>query len=343
MRAVEIHEYGAAKDVLIFNPNAPLPEPGPDEIRIRVHASSVNNIDCAIRRGYGSDFFKQHGMFELPIIMGRDVSGVVDKIGENVSLFSVGDEVYSAPSNHGCADYVIVKADVATLKPVNLTHLEAASLPYVVSTAWSALVDHGGLTAENTAGQKVFLPRGSGGIGTFAIQWMKAWGAQAATTCSSKNIELVRSLGADEVFDYTAEGFEEKLTDCDVALDMLGHEMTEPVLATLKENNGARYVSIVSPLMQLTTEHGYEKGLELYEAELADRQSKQADLGRDFAWSFMQQNGKALAIITALIEQEKIKPVIDRIYPLEQLIDAHEYMESRRVRGKVVISIADPE
>ena len=343
MRAVEIHKYGAAKDVLIFNQGAPLPEPGPDEIRIRVHASAVNNIDCAIRNGYGSEFFKKRGLFELPIVLGRDVSGVVDKIGEDVTRFSVGDEVYAAPSNRGCADYVTVKADFAALKPGNLTHLEAASFPYVVLTAWAALAVHAGLTAENTAGQKVFLPRGSGGIGTFAIQWMKAWGAQLVTSCSTKNIELVKSLGADEVFDYTKDGFEGRLNDCDVALDMLGHEMTEPVLATLKEHSGARYVSVVSPLMQLTTEHGYDKGLEMYEAELADRQTNQAELGREFAWSFMQPNGNALAKIAELIEQHKIKPVIDRVYPLEQLVDAHEYMESRRARGKVVISTIKPE
>jgi len=342
MRAVEIHEYGAAKDVLVFNQDAPLPEPGPEEIRIRVHASAVNNIDCAIRRGYGSEFFKRRGLFELPLIMGRDVSGVVDKIGGDVTRIKVGDEVYAAPSNHGCADYVTVKADFVALKPRNLTHLEAASFPYVVLTAWAALADHAGLTAENTAGQKVFLPRGSGGVGTLAIQWMKAWGAQVVTTCSTKNIELVQSLGADEVFDYTKDSFEGQLKDCDVALDMLGHEMEQSVLETLKLNSGARYVSIVSPLMLLTTEHGYDQGIEMYESALADRKSKQAELGREFSWSFMQPNGDALARIAELIEQDKIKPVIDQVYPLEQLVEAHEYVESRRVRGKVVISVADP-
>tara|TARA_B100000315_G_scaffold227586_1_gene235662 strand:- start:7124 stop:8155 length:1032 start_codon:yes stop_codon:yes gene_type:complete len=342
MRAVEIHEYGAARDVLNFNQDAPEPEPAPDEIRIRVHAGAVNNIDCAIRSGYGSEFFKQHGMFELPIIMGRDVSGVVDKVGVDVTQFTIGDEVYASPSNRGCADYVTVKANFVALKPRNLTHLEAASFPYVILTAWAALVDHAGLTAENTAGQKVFLPRGSGGVGTLAIQWMKAWGATVATTCSTKNIELVKSLGADEVFDYTKDGFEGRLQDCDVALDMLGYEMEQPILATLKVKNAARYVSIISPLMPLTVEHGYDKGVEMYEAQLADRKSVQAELGREFAWSFMQPNGSALANIAELIEQEKIKPVIDRVYPMEQLVDAHEYVESRRARGKVVISIVDP-
>jgi reticulon-4-interacting protein 1, mitochondrial len=341
MRTVEVHEYGTARDVLIFNNNAPVPEPVADEIRIRVHASAVNNIDCAIRGGYGRHIFKARGLFDLPIILGRDVSGVVEKIGEDVTKFTVGDEVYAAPSNRGCADFVTVKADFVALKPKNLTHLEAASFPYVILTAWAALVDHAGLTIANTSHQKVFLPRGSGGVGTLAIQWMKAWGAHVATTCSTANLDLVQELGADEVFDYTQDGFEGKIKDYDVALDMLGHEMEPAVLDTLKVNGDARYVSIVSPLMLLTDEHGYEEGSRIYDAQLSERIEQQAALGREFAWSFMHPSGNALATIATLIEQGKIRPVIDRVYQMDELVEAHEYVESRRARGKVVISILE--
>ncbi|MBT3991592.1 MAG: zinc-binding dehydrogenase [Rhodospirillaceae bacterium] len=339
MRSVEVHEYGTARDVLIFNQDAPLPEPAADEIRIRIHASSVNNIDCAIRGGYGRNIFKARGLFELPLIMGRDVSGVVEKVGEDVTTFAIGDEVYAAPNNRGCADYVTVKADFVAFKPKNITHLEAACFPYVTLTAWAALVEHAGLTAADTAGQKVFLPRGSGGVGVLAIQWMKAWGAHVATTCSTANLELVRALGADEVLDYTQEDFDGKLTDYDVALDMLGHDMEPAVLASLKENGSARYVSIVSPLMLLTDEHGYDEGCRIYEEQLAARKAEQAKLGREFAWSFMHPSAEALATIAGLIEQGKIKPVVDRVYPLDQLVEAHEYVESKRARGKVVIDI----
>ncbi len=339
MRAVEVHEYGAARDVLIFNQDAPVPEPAADEIRIRVHASAVNNIDCAIRGGYGRNIFKARGLFELPLIIGRDVSGVVEKIGAAVTKFAGGDEVYAAPSNRGCADFVTVKADFVALKPKNISHLEAASFPYVILTAWAALVDYAGLTADNTAGQKIFLPRGSGGVGTLAIQWMKAWGAHVATTCSTGNIEMVRALGADEVFDYTQDGFEGKLRDYDVALDMLGHEQAPAVLDTLKIDGNARYVSIVSPLMLLTDEHGYDEGSQIYDAQLVDRKAEQAKLGREFFWSFMHPSGEALALLAGLIEQGKIKPVIDRVYPLDQLVEAHEFVETRRARGKVVVDV----
>src|SRR5690606_32534903 len=147
-----------------------VPRPAPDEIIIRAHATAVNPVDCTARSGYGRNIFSTL-WGSLPLILGRDVAGEVAAVGNRVTSFAPGDEVYAAP-HIGCyAQYVAVKAEHAARKPRNLDHIEAASLPFVALTAYTALVDHAGLTASSAAGKKIVIPRAAGGVGSFAVQF----------------------------------------------------------------------------------------------------------------------------------------------------------------------------
>jgi NADPH:quinone reductase-like Zn-dependent oxidoreductase len=340
MRRVEFHRYGAAREVLLLNADAPVPEPGPGEMLIRVIASSVNPIDCAIRRGYGQTIFRSLGWAQFPIVTGRDVSGVVAKLGAGVNRFAPGDAVYTAPQNRGCAEFVTVRAENVARKPRNLTHAEAASLPYVALTTWAGLVTHARLGADSTRGQRVLIPRGAGGVGSFAIQLVKAWGGHVATVVGSGSIELVRSLGADDVIDRERDDFVQRLHDFDVVLDTLGHDDEPRLLETLKRHGGARFVTLITPRMPLTDRHGLEDGTRMAEAILATNKAAQQALGREYHWAFFRPDGAALEQVTRLVEAGFIRPVIDRVYPMEHIVEAHEYCETKRARGKIVITIA---
>lgn len=340
MRAFSFDAYGPAHEVLKLTDDLPAPEPGDDELLVRVHATSVNNIDCAVRRGYGAEYFKSRGLGNLPIVPGRDVSGVVEGVGPAVKSFGIGDEVYAAVINGGTAEYITVKADHCALKPRSLDHLQAASFPYAALTAWAALVTDAGLSAANTAGQKLAIPAGAGGVGSFAIQLVKAWDGETATMVSSRNIDLVKAIGADHVFDYAVEDFTEHLNNYDVALNTVDGQYEEELLSILKVDNGARFTSVVSPRVHLVDELGLEAGNRRAEEMLTEKQAAQARLGRGYFWCFCKPNGAALAEIAALIDSGKIKPVIDRVYPMAELAAAQEFIETRRAQGKVLIDIA---
>ncbi len=340
MRAAEFNKYGPPGRVIEIREDAPIPDPTDTQILVRVVASSVNPIDCAIRNGYGRELFKRKDGPEFPIRLGRDVSGYVEAVGKNVSAFKPGDAVWAAILNEAAADYAVAEKAHAAPKPRTLSFQEAAALPYVALTTWSALVDHVGLNAENTPGKRVVIPRGAGGVGSFAIQLMKAWGAEVATVCSTRNLDLVKSLGADIAVDYTTTDFSDALHDYDVAYDT-SFDTEEKLLGTLKEGTGASYVSIVTPKIHLVDKFGVEEGLKRAEALFDARVAEQEALGRHYYWSFMEPNGAALATIGALVDDGKIRAVVDRVYALNELAAAHDYCESMQAQGKIVIAVAD--
>lgn len=356
MRSVQIRRYGPADEVLEIIDDTPIPRPGPDEIIIRAHATAVNPVDCTARSGYGRNIFSTL-WGSLPLILGRDVSGEVAAVGKRVKSFAPGDEVFAAP-HIGCyAQYVAVKAEHAALKPGNLDHIEAASLPFVGLTAFTALVDHVGLTASSAAGKKIVIPRAAGGVGSFAVQLMKAWGAYVAAICSTRNVPLVAGLGADEVIDYRQQDFTRVLSGYDVAFDTVGkpadfedmdgksyntgsaEDFDERLMGVLKKHQDAAYVTICSPKMVLTDKYGLEEGTRRAEALFRQRKAVQEAFGRRYYWSFCNPSGRALAEIAALVEAGAIKPVVDRVFRLDELIAAHEYCESGQAQGKIVIEI----
>ena len=218
----------------------PEPRPGPDDVLVRVRAAGVNPLDAKIRDGD----FKLILRYRPPFVLGHDVAGVVTRVGSAVRKFKVGDEVYARPRDHRIGTFAeliaIDQGDVA-LKPASLSMVEAAAVPLAGLTAWQALVER----ANVTAGQKVLVHAGSGGVGTIAIQLAKQLGATVATTTSTSNVEWVKGLGADLVIDYKHEDFAEVLSGYDVVLDPLGGENLAKSSTVLKP--GGLVIGIAGP------------------------------------------------------------------------------------------------
>lgn len=329
MRAARIHRYGPPEVFRIDE--VPEPTPGPRDLLVEVRASSVNPVDYKIRSGGQRALIH----YRLPWTLGLDFSGVVKKVGEKVTRFEVGDEVYGSPTHRrpGCyAEYTLVDERQAGRKPRNLSHREAASIPLVGLTAWGAVVVKGRLRA----GQKAFIMAGSGGVGTFAIQLAKGLGAYVATTCSARNVELVRSVGADEVIDYNETRFEDVLSDYDFVLDAIGGETREAALRILKR--GGHLATMIGGFPAASKKHGPVLGPLVALGQLASLTFRGTVIhGVHIHHVLRDSDGRLLDPITRRIEAGAIRPVIDRVYPLEQIVEAHTYIETGRARGKIII------
>lgn len=305
-----------------------------DEALVQVHAAGVNPLDCKIRDGE----FKLVLPYRPPLILGHDVAGVVVKVGPQVRQFKPGDEVYARADDFRIgtfAEFVPVKEASLALKPKGLTMEEAASIPLVGLTAWQALVEKGRLQK----GQKVFIQAGSGGVGAFAIQLARHLGATVATTTSTANAALVKSLGADVVIDYRTQGFEMVLRDYDVVLNSQDGKTLEKSLRVLK--GGGKLISISGPP---DPEFGNEIAapgfvrLVIWLLSLGVRR-KARGLGIAYSFLFMKANGAHLRAISRLIEAGAIRPVIDKVFPFESTNEALAYVEAGRTKGKVVIKV----
>ena len=312
----------------------PEPELRANDVLVEIRAASVNLLDNKIRDGD----FKLILPYRLPLVLGNDVAGVVIRAGANVRKFKPGDEVYARPHQARIgtfAEYIAIdEADVA-LKPNNLTMEEAASLPLVALTAWQVLVER----ANVQKGQKVLIHAGSGGVGTIAIQLAKHLGAYVATTTSTANVDLVKSLGADVVVDYKKEDFEKVLHGYDVVMNSLGKDTLEKSIAVLKP--GGKLISISGPPdPDFARQNGSGWPLRQVMRLLSlgiRRKSKRRGIGYSFL--FMTANGGQLEKITALIEAGHIRPVMDRIFPFEKTNEALDYIQTGRAKGKVVIAV----
>jgi NADPH:quinone reductase-like Zn-dependent oxidoreductase len=305
-----------------------------NDILVQVHFAGVNLLDSKIRNGE----FKMILPYKTPFTPGHDVSGVVTKVGSKVSQFKVGDEVYARPADHrigAFAELIAIHEKDAALKPKNISMEEAASIPLVGLTVWQALIEKANLKK----GQKVFIQAGSGGVGTFAIQLAKHLGATVATTTSSANIDLVKSLGADIVIDYRKDDFETILTNYDVVLNSQDAKTLEKSLRILKP--GGKLISISGPPdPEFAKEIGAPWFVKLIMRLLSAKVRKKAKrLKVDFSFLFMRAQGKQLSQITSLIDAGVIKPVMDRVFPFEQTNEALAYVEAGRAKGKVVIKI----
>jgi NADPH:quinone reductase-like Zn-dependent oxidoreductase len=306
-----------------------------NDVLIQIHAAGVNVIDLLIRNGDFKVFLPMKPPFQL----GRDVAGVVTKVGSKVSKFKVGDEVYSSSGNHHLgtyAEYISVPENDVAMKPKNLSMEEAASIPLVGLTSWQALVE----TANIKKGQKIFIQAGSGGVGTFAIQLAKHLGAFVATTTSEKNRELVKRLGADLIIDYKTEDFETKLKDYDLVLHSNKEsKILEKSLRVLKP--GGQLISLTGPpTPEFANALGLAWPLKLVVNLLSFSARKKAKkMNVTFKFLFMKAMGKQLGQITQLIEAGIIKPVIDKVFPFEQTNEALSYVETGRAKGKVIIKV----
>jgi len=332
MKAFIIDRYSKKEPMRVDN--IPRPEVRDSEVLIEVHAAGLNLLDSKIKSGE----FKLILPYQLPLVLGHDVAGIVVKVGSQVQQFKVGDEVYSRPPDHRIgtfAEFIAVNENDVAPKPANITMEEAASLPLVGLTAWQALVER----AHLKKGAKVFIQAGSGGVGTFAIQLAKHIGATVATTTSHANADLVKSLGADVAIDYKKDDFEKVLLDYDVVLHSQNAAALEKSLHVLKP--GGTVVSISGPPDPIFAQGIGASWLIRFIIRLLSSsvRRKAAHRGLNYSFLFMRANGLQLREITRLIEAGAIRPVIDRIFPFESTNEALAYVESGRAKGKVVVKI----
>ena len=309
MKAVSIYSYGGP-EVLVYE-DAPRPHPDAGEVLVRVHAAGINPVDWKIREG------NLKGMLHhaFPLVLGWDLSGVVESLGSGLSRLKVGDEVFSRPdiSRDGAyAEFIVVKDSELALKPKSIDHLHAAALPLAGLTGWQTLFDAGSLSA----GQRVLIHAAAGGVGHIAVQLAKWKGAHVIGTATAKNHEFLRKLGVDQVIDYNTERFEEVLQPVDMVLDTIGGDTQERSWKVLKR--GGILVSIASPpKAEAATAHGVRQ-----------------------AFVFTQPNSAQLAEIAKLADGERIKAIVETILPLSDATRGQELSERGHTRGKIVLRVA---
>jgi NADPH:quinone reductase-like Zn-dependent oxidoreductase len=336
MKAFILDGYGSADRVRAGE--MPDPELREDDVLVQTHAAGVNLLDSKIRNGE----FKRILPYRLPLILGHDVAGVVVRVGSRVRRFKPGDEVYARPADGrigAFAEFIAIKEDDVAIKPKPkaLTMEEAASIPLVGLTAWQVLIERASLKH----GQKVVIHAGSGGVGTFAIQLAKHAGATVATTTSTDNVDLVRSLGADVVIDYKKEDFADVLRDNDVVLNSLDKVTLEKSLRVLKP--GGQLISISGPpdaAFARTIRASWVLRMVMGALSRGIRaQARRRQV--HYSFLFMRANGGQLAKITSLIDDGIVRPVVDRVFPFASTKEAMAYVEAGRAKGKVIVSVTE--
>jgi len=332
MKAYVLKKYGEKDELQQLE----MPEPAlkENEVLVRIHAAGVNQLDLKLKNGA----FKMIMPYRLPLILGHDVAGVVTKTAAGSTLFKVGDEVFGRVADFKIgtfAEYIAVNEHDLALKPGNISFEEAASIPLVGLTAWQAFVEK----AKLQKGQKVFIQAGSGGVGTLAIQLAKHLGATVATTTSAANFDLVKKLGADILIDYKTSDFEDTLSDYDLVLNSQDTPTLLKSLRTLKK--GGKVVSISGPPdVAFAKDAGLNWLMQTVISLLGRKVLKQATkLEVDYSFLFMKASGRQLAEIGKLIQAGVIQPVVDKVFPFSQVNEAMSYVNSGRVRGKVVVKI----
>jgi NADPH:quinone reductase-like Zn-dependent oxidoreductase len=306
MKAIVIHAFGSPEVLKVEE--LPMPVPRADEVLVRVNAASVNPVDYKTRSGKYPAVKKD----QLPLVLGRDISGVVEQCGSAVSQFRKGDEVYAMLDREhgGYAEYVIVKDRDLAAKPEELNFIEAAAVPLAAVTAWQGLFDHGDLKA----GQHVLIHGGAGGVGHLAVQCAKARGARVSTTASREDLEFVRSLGADQVIDK-AEPFEKSVTNVDLVFDLVDGETQERSWAVLKQGG-----VMISTLSQPSAERAKAR------AARAEHYMAQPDAAE-------------LREIGDLIDAGKVRPHIEAVFRLAEAGAAQRQLETKHNRGKIVLQV----
>lgn len=314
MKAIIFTQYGSP-DVLQFK-DVEKPAPGDNEVLIKVHAASANPLDWHTMRG--TPFLARLAFgLQKPRSpkLGADVAGHVEAVGKNVTQFRTGDEVFGDIHAGSFAEYACASEELFALKPVNGSFEAAAAVPVAAFTALQGLRDKG----QIQQGQRVLINGASGGVGTFAVQIAKSYGTEVTGVCSTRNLDMVRSIGADHVIDYTQEDFTRNGQQYDLIFDAVGNRSVSDLRRALSPNGicaVAGFTSL-SRLFQVIVLGGKKIGL--METAKADQ--------------------KDLVFIKELLEAGKIVPVIDRTYPLSETAEAIRYLETGHARGKVVITV----
>lgn len=313
MKAVVFDRYGSV-EVLQYR-ELSKPTIKPDQLLVRVSASSVNPVDWKIRQGH----VQLLSGFNFPRIVGSDISGVVEEIGREVTKFKPGDEVYTFlnPLTGGaCAEYCAVPESAAAIKPQNITHTEAATVPIAGLTALQALRDLG----EIQAGKKVLINGASGGVGIFAVQIAKAMDAVVTGVCSAKNRDFVKNLGADFVLDYAEVDFSKQTEKYDIILDAVGKK-TFAECENVLQTEG----------IYISTLPSFDNLVPMFISWFVP--------GKKAKSIVANANNSDLGVLRELIESGKVEPIVDRTYSLAEVAAAHAYSETGRAVGKIAIGI----
>jgi NADPH:quinone reductase-like Zn-dependent oxidoreductase len=315
MKAIRIHEFGGPEVMKMEEVERPVPQA--DEILVKMYASGVNPADYVVRQG-GNEILKP--FLKLPLGLGLDGAGEVEEIGSDVTSFKKGDKVYGLPNflSGTYAEFIAAKANQFAIMPKNVSFNEAGAVPSCALMAWNGM-DLG----EVSAGQRVLIHGAAGGIGSLALQFAKVKGAYVIGTASKRNFDFLKQLGANEVIDYKDENFA-LLQDIDVAFDAspVFSEDARVIMASALKDSG-RFVSVQIPypfseevLHLLAKKHG--------EAKMVRRELDVA---------------QSLTDISKLIEEGKVRVFVSRVYPMEKAAEAHAELETRHVRGKIVLEI----
>lgn len=307
MKAVQIKEYGDTSVLSVVD--VPVPSPAQGQVQVEVYASSINPIETLVREGHVP-------VKQLPITLGGDFSGVVTQVGEGVTSVAVGDKVYGQASvlagNSGAyAEFAVTSATRIAPMPTKVSFNEAASLPLVGVSALQALITH----LDVQAGQKLFIHGGAGGIGSVAVQVAKHMGVYVATTATGEGIDFVKQLGADQVIDYKKEQFSNVLQGFDAAYDLVGGDEYIKVLSVLKP--GGKGVSM--------TAHPDE--------------AKVASMGVTSVSQLTDVTTEMLERLARFVDEGIVKPQVDVVFALDDVVKAFAARESGTVRGKVVLAI----
>jgi NADPH2:quinone reductase len=314
MRAMVITSFGGPE--VFESREVPTPEPGPNEVRVKVHATSINPVDLKIRQA------GQWAGIEPPTVIGYDVSGVVDALGEAVHDFVVGEEVYYTPLIFGqqgsYAEYHVANEAIVAAKPSNLSHTEAASIPLAGGTAWDALITRGDLKVGET-----MLVHGAGGVGSLAIQIAKAAGARVFVNCSDYMVGLAEKLGAYRAISYKSEDFSEIIESetggagVDLVFDTVGGDYLSKSISVTAPFG--RMVGIVSD-SQGSMSAAFRKNITVH-------------------YMFLERARYKLKALKKLIEREQLNPVVDSVLPLAQVAQAHRRLAQGGVKGKIVLEV----
>src|SRR5437016_1237107 len=308
MKAIVIPQYGGPEGFTYGD--APRPEPKDNQVVVKVIAAAVNPVDAMIRSGKYAKVFGT----TLPLVPGYDIAGIVEKTGVKVTRFKPGDAIYAYPmGGGGYAEYDVVDEAEAAFKPKSINFVEAAGVPLAALTAWQALID----AAKLSAGQTVLVHGGSGGVGSFAIQFAKTRGAKVIATASTPNQEFLKQLGADVAIDYTKQKFEDIAKDVDVVMDSIGKDTLARSYGVVKK--GGFIVSLVArPNLAELEKHGI----------------RGAPMSVD-------PNSAELAEITKLIDAKKVKVIVSQTFALADAAKAQEQAATGHTRGKIVLKVAE--
>jgi NADPH:quinone reductase-like Zn-dependent oxidoreductase len=304
MKAIVINAYGN-EDVLNYV-DVDRPEPKADEVLVKVRVAGVNPIDWKIRNGAG----ERLGL-KLPISLGGEIAGTIEKIGSDIRDFHVGDAVYGIVTSGGYAEYAIAKIGEIATKPQSLDFENAAAIPLGALTAWQAMFD----LANLSSGQRLLITAASGGVGSLAVQLAKVKGAFVIGMASGRNEAFVEDLGADEFVDYTKQPFEEVVKDVDVVFDTVGGDTFERAFHTLKKGG-----FLVTAVQFPSAEKAQEFGIKV-------------------ARVYCKPNASQLAAIGKLVDEGRLKAHVSTVLPLSEVKKALQLSQSGRTRGKIVLKI----